>query len=100
VIEAGKEKKTKEELVSDLMFPVKLLILERFYSDNKRLAVERYMRTFLGALTTGELKAYLNLLKSRNIMQADIVNKINQASKGYDNYVKPKRKRFYRRYQT
>ena len=80
--------KTKEELVSDLMHHVQMLIYERYYPDNKRLAVERYMRSYLRASTLGELKLYIRLFKSRGILQGDVVHKVDQASEGYDNFMR------------
>lgn len=88
--------KTKEELVSGLMQHVQMLIYGRYYPDNKRLAVERYMRSYLRALTLGELRAYINLFKRRGILQPDVVHKVDQASEGYDNYVMGNRKRYSR----
>ncbi|MFC2022298.1 hypothetical protein ACFLTR_03715 [Chloroflexota bacterium] len=100
MVDEKKERKTKEELVSDLMYQAQMLIWGRNYPDKKRLAVERYMRSFISALTLGELQSHIGLFRKRGILQYDIVSTVDQASEGYDDYVMGNRKRYPKRPQT
>ena len=79
-------KGTPEDMVSDLMQYV--YIETSKFPINKRFAVERYMRTFLRRLTKNELEAALRIFHRRGILHPDITYKINQASEGYDNFIR------------
>lgn len=79
-------KGTPEDMVSDLMQYV--YIETSKFPINKRFAVERYMRTFLRRLTKNELEAALRVFYRRGILHPDIIYKINQASEGYDNFIR------------
>ncbi|MFC1992070.1 hypothetical protein ACFLVC_05065 [Chloroflexota bacterium] len=81
------EKKTKEELESDLMYQTQMLIWRRGYSDKKKLATERYMRSYIKALTIGELKRYIDFINRNGVYHVDIVHKVDQASEGYDKFM-------------
>jgi len=79
-------KGTPEDMVSDLMQYVYIETSQ--FPINKRFAVERYMRTFLRRLTKNELEAALRIFYRRGILHPDITYKINQASEGYDNFIR------------
>ena len=79
-------KGTPEDMVSDLMQYVYMETSQ--FPINKRFAVERYMRTFLRRLTKNELEAALRIFHRRGILHPDITYKINQASEGYDNFIR------------
>ncbi len=74
-----------EDLMSALMWHVSLETGN--FSKAKRLAVERYMRTFLRALTRGELDLALKICDEAQRLDPDLAFKVNQASTGYDRYM-------------
>jgi len=78
-----------EDLVSILMVYVSRET--RDFTTAKRLAVERYMRTLLRALTRAELELALKVCQGSQSLDPDLAFKINQASKGYDRYMSGKR---------
>ncbi len=78
-----------EDLISALMWHVSQET--RKFSKAKRLAVERYMRTFLRALTRGELDLALKMCDGGQCLDPDLAFKVNQASTGYDRYMSGKR---------
>ena len=74
-----------EDLLSALMMYVYLK--GREFSTAKMLAVERYMRTYIRALTRGELEMALNACDASQSLDPDLAFKFNQTSMGYDRYV-------------
>jgi len=78
-----------EDLVSILMVYVSRET--RDFTTAKRLAVERYMRTLLRALTRAELELALKVCQGSQSLDPDLAFKVNQASKGYDRYMSGKR---------
>ena len=61
----------------------------------KRLAIEKYMRTYLRALFDSELKFELQHVLTNGTISPDLEYKIDQAAKGYDWFMSkryPKRK--------
>lgn len=78
-----------EDLVSILMVYVSRET--RDFTTAKRLAVERYMRTLLRALTKAELELALKVCQGSQSLDPDLAFKVNQASKGYDRYMSGKR---------
>ncbi len=78
-----------EDLVSILMVYVSRET--RDFTTAKRLAVERYMRTLLRALTRAELELTLKVCQGSQSLDPDLAFKVNQASKGYDRYMSGKR---------
>ena len=78
-----------EELRSFLMVYVSRET--RKFSTAKRLAVERYMRTFLRALTKSELEITFKVCHGTGSLDPDLAFKLNQASQGYDRYMSGKR---------
>jgi len=78
-----------EDLVSILMVYVSRET--RDFTTAKRLAVERYMRTLLRALTRAELELDLKVCQGSQSLDPDLAFKVNQASKGYDRYMSGQR---------
>jgi hypothetical protein len=56
-------------------------------TEAKRQAVERYMRTYLRALTRAELDFELRYTDANASLSPTIEFKIRQASKGYDQFM-------------
>lgn len=56
-------------------------------TEAKRQAVERYMRTYLRALTRAELDFEVRYTDTNASLTPTIVFKIEQASLGYDRYM-------------
>ena len=79
----------KEELVGEFLCgwvsPFGILNLDA--DTGKRLALERYMRTYLRALTMPELEFELKYAEGNNELSPTIQFKIEQASKGYDAFM-------------
>ena len=86
MVQPERNKATPEDMVSDLMQYVYMETSQ--FPMHKRFAVERYMRTFLRRLTKNELEAALRIFYRRGILHPDITYKINQASEGYDNFIR------------
>jgi len=78
-----------EDLISSLMLYVSRETTE--FSTAKRLAVERYMRALLRALTRSELEIALKVCLGSEFLDPDLDFKLNQASRGYDRYMSGKR---------
>ena len=74
-----------EELISALMAYVFLAGGE--FSTAKRLAVSRYMRTFIKTLARGELEMALKFCDADQSLNSDLAFKFNQASMGYDRFI-------------
>ena len=77
-------------------FLIKLvdLNLDRHISTHKRLAVMRYMKTYIYRMADCEVdeavkegKRALKLGEDRDLLAPDLAYKFNQASKGYDNWM-------------
>jgi len=69
--------------------------MPRGISTGKRLAIERYMRTYLKALLDSELKFEIGYFNANGTLSPDLEFKIDQAAKGYDWFMSkryPKRK--------
>ena len=84
------DKIDKEELVGQFLcgwvspLGVELVAV----SLKKRQALERYMRTFLRALTIPELEFELKYAEDNDKLSADVEYRLLRASRGYDAYVK------------
>ena len=82
-----------EDLVSNLMLFVTLETGK--LPRPKRLAVERYMRTFVKSLTRHELELYIGFYATNRSLDPDLTFKINQASEGYNRYMSMRSRRQY-----
>lgn len=84
----AKQELDREEMAGFLLTawvsPHRLL---RGASEAKRQAVERYMRTYLRALTTAELDFEVHYTDSNGSLTPTIEFKVEQASKGYDQFM-------------
>jgi len=65
----------------------------RRFSRPKKQAVDRYMRTFLRALTRFELEMAIRFHETNGFLDPDLAFKIDQASKGYDRYMSRRSRR-------
>ena len=79
------ERMEAEDLISSLM--VFMSFATRGFTRAKRLAVERYMRTFLRSLTRTELEVSFKCCTGTGSLDPDLAFKLDQASKGYDRYM-------------
>jgi len=75
----------REDIVSNLMVLVQMQTAK--FPRPKKLAVDRYMRTFLRSLTKYELEIANQVYKNSFSLVPDIEFKINQASEGYDRFM-------------
>jgi len=79
----------------ELLFTYVRIHMPGGISTGKRLAIERYMRTYLKALLDSELKFELGYFNVNGTVSPDLEYKISQAAKGYDWFMSkryPKRK--------
>jgi len=83
---------SNEDMISEVMITVQTFTDD--YPQPKKLAVDRYMRTVLRALTRHELKLAYSSYRFRELTP-DLEFKLNQASRGYDHFME-KRKWNYR----
>lgn len=56
----------------------------------KLRAMERYMRTFLRSLTIGELEDEVEQVERQQLLSAELMSKMEQASRGFDRFVAKK----------
>ena len=79
----------------ELLFAQVRIHMPTNISTGKRLAIERYMRTYLRALLDSELEFELKYVYANGTISPDLEYKIDQAAKGYDWFMSkrhPKRK--------
>lgn len=76
----------KEEMVGQLLCGW-VSIEGKGWTDKKHSALERYMRTYLRALTYPELEYELKWCEDNNKMSAGLQAKVNQAVEGYDAFM-------------
>lgn len=82
------EEWTSEELVSYLFTAWVSPHIEITYrGTHKHDAVERYMRTYLRALTLGELRNEVEYTDEHNQLSAWLTYKAEKASQGYDAFM-------------
>ena len=74
-----------EALISALMLYVSSKTTG--FPTAKRLATERYMRTFLRSLTKIEVQLAAEHCKVTGSLEPDLAFKLDQASRGYDRYM-------------
>ena len=79
----------KEELVAGVL--AELPIGKEALSENKRQALERYMRTWLRSLTPFELEFELKHIDTNRLHDSGLSPplrfRLDKASKGYDNFM-------------
>lgn len=80
-----REINNREDIVSNLMVLVRLQTGK--FPTSKKLAVDRYMRTFLRSLTSFELEIANQVYENSFALVPDIEFKIAQASEGYDRFM-------------
>lgn len=76
---------SREDMESDLM---EFIHTETGnFPMSKKMAVDRYMRKVLRALTTSELNLAIQIWDRNHSHHPDIIFKISQASEGYDRFM-------------
>ena len=79
------EKKPDKEEQIGLLFGLVLTAIKG--NEAKRQAVERYMRTYLRALTVFELEFELKYYDTNGSISPTLQFKVDQASNGYDKFM-------------
>lgn len=78
----------RTEQIRDLLILCVDTELPKRFTVHKRLAIMRYMKTYIRAMATYELEEFARLAKAGISDLPDAVAfKVNQASKGYDAFM-------------
>lgn len=82
------DRETERDYKVGLLVSLIPLAMPKDSSQAKRLAVKRYMRTFFRAMTDFELDFEFKSVKNNKSLSSDALLKVNQASQGYDRYIR------------